>query len=263
VNDAPARRPTLRDVAQLAGVSIGTASNVLTGRRVVAPETRRAVEKAVATLDYRPDVSARALISRRARNAPPPPPDRPRLLCVGYLCADHLARVPALPRRGERTVAASVEKMLGGRAANVAVTAAGLGGEIATAVQLLTVTGDDADSDWAAALLAARRVALAPASRQPGARLSRALVLIEHDGERAIVNERLRVGPPALSATLAEMEAEMEAGAASPRRARCFFREISSRRWRRWRATPAPEDGAPRSSSARRTRRSGAAGCAR
>ncbi|MCS6774137.1 MAG: LacI family DNA-binding transcriptional regulator [Anaerolineae bacterium] len=48
-----ARRPTLRDVARAAGVSIGTASQALNNRPSVQPETRERVLSAASALGYR------------------------------------------------------------------------------------------------------------------------------------------------------------------------------------------------------------------
>ena len=59
-----ASRPTLRDVAALAGVSIKTVSRVVNGERGVSPDKLVAVQRAVAQLDYRPNHSASSL--RRA-----------------------------------------------------------------------------------------------------------------------------------------------------------------------------------------------------
>ncbi|HEY6739494.1 MAG TPA: LacI family DNA-binding transcriptional regulator [Actinopolymorphaceae bacterium] len=58
-------RTTLRDVAELAGVSPKTVSNVVNGYVHVSRETRERVEAAIATLKYRPNLSARSL--RRGR----------------------------------------------------------------------------------------------------------------------------------------------------------------------------------------------------
>ncbi|GAA4990833.1 LacI family DNA-binding transcriptional regulator [Actinopolymorpha pittospori] len=58
-------RTTLRDVAELAGVSPKTVSNVVNGYLHVRAETRTRVEEAIATLNYRPNLSARSL--RRGR----------------------------------------------------------------------------------------------------------------------------------------------------------------------------------------------------
>ncbi len=52
---------TIKDVAKLAGVGIGTASRAISGRGAVAPETLARVQQAVRTLDFRPSNVARAL----------------------------------------------------------------------------------------------------------------------------------------------------------------------------------------------------------
>ncbi len=57
--------PTIKDVARLAGVSVGTVSNVLNRPRRVSPQTRAKVEWAIAQLGFRPNKVARALISQR------------------------------------------------------------------------------------------------------------------------------------------------------------------------------------------------------
>jgi LacI family transcriptional regulator len=62
-SDLPRRRParaTLSDVAREAGVSIMTVSNFVHAKPVRL-ETRKVVEKALARLNYRPNVSARSL----------------------------------------------------------------------------------------------------------------------------------------------------------------------------------------------------------
>ena len=59
-------RATVRDVAALAGVSPKTVSNVVNGGVVVRPETRERVERAVAELDYVPNLSARGLRNGRS-----------------------------------------------------------------------------------------------------------------------------------------------------------------------------------------------------
>ncbi|MBI5302269.1 MAG: LacI family DNA-binding transcriptional regulator [Chloroflexi bacterium] len=53
--------PTIRDVAKLARVSTATVSHVLNESRWVAPDTRRAVMRAVAKLNYRPSAIAQML----------------------------------------------------------------------------------------------------------------------------------------------------------------------------------------------------------
>lgn len=62
----PTGRPTSRDVAALAGVSVATVSYVLTGRATkVGAETRQRVLDAARQLDYAPNQSARSLRRRK------------------------------------------------------------------------------------------------------------------------------------------------------------------------------------------------------
>ena len=58
----------IKDVAQLAGVSISTVSNTLSGRKNVSPEKQSAVMEAVRQLGYVPNINARLLKSRRTGN---------------------------------------------------------------------------------------------------------------------------------------------------------------------------------------------------
>ena len=60
------RPATLTDVAQFAGVSPSTVSNVVRGSDVVAARTRRRVLNAIAELGYRPNALARHLLRGRA-----------------------------------------------------------------------------------------------------------------------------------------------------------------------------------------------------
>jgi len=56
-------RKTIRDVAQVSGVSIATVTRVLQDSVHVTPETRSRVLEAIERLDYRPDSVARALVT--------------------------------------------------------------------------------------------------------------------------------------------------------------------------------------------------------
>jgi len=60
--------PTIRDVAREAGVGVGTVSRVINSRPSVRERTRRRVEEAIATLQYRPNMIARQLSSGRTSN---------------------------------------------------------------------------------------------------------------------------------------------------------------------------------------------------
>lgn len=65
----PGRRPTLRDVAALAEVSIKTASRVLNHEPGVRPDKVVAVERALRMLDYRPNLTASSLRRADGRTA--------------------------------------------------------------------------------------------------------------------------------------------------------------------------------------------------
>ena len=56
-----ASRPNMRDVAQLAGVSQRTVSNVVNNFPHISPATRKAVEDAIRQLGYRPNIAAQRL----------------------------------------------------------------------------------------------------------------------------------------------------------------------------------------------------------
>lgn len=59
--------PTIADVARRAGVTTATVSNVLTSRVVVKEETRERVLKAIAELDFRPNLIARGLAQGKTK----------------------------------------------------------------------------------------------------------------------------------------------------------------------------------------------------
>ncbi len=60
------RRPTIRDVARLSGVSISTVSVALNTPGSASPATRERVVRAAAELGYQPNATARSLNLRRA-----------------------------------------------------------------------------------------------------------------------------------------------------------------------------------------------------
>jgi DNA-binding LacI/PurR family transcriptional regulator len=63
------RRPTLREVAKLAGITPATASYVLSGNSevTISPATKRRVLSAAGKLGYRPHLAARSLATGRTR----------------------------------------------------------------------------------------------------------------------------------------------------------------------------------------------------
>ncbi|MEW6921621.1 LacI family DNA-binding transcriptional regulator [Trueperella pyogenes] len=63
-----AKRALMKDVAQLAGVSLQTVSRVIRNHPAVAPQTRDRVQTAIKELDYHPDISAQNLATGRSRS---------------------------------------------------------------------------------------------------------------------------------------------------------------------------------------------------
>jgi LacI family transcriptional regulator len=66
IDDSPPRRrrPTIYDVARLAGVSTATVSRALNGTAAIAAPTRAAIDDAVEQLGYRPNPIARSLVTK-------------------------------------------------------------------------------------------------------------------------------------------------------------------------------------------------------
>ncbi len=60
-------RATLKDVAQLAGVSAATVSYALSGKRTISEETKQRIQAAIDELDYVPDLNARSLSMRDSK----------------------------------------------------------------------------------------------------------------------------------------------------------------------------------------------------
>jgi len=89
-------RATLKDVAQLAGTSVATASRVLAGVGLASEETRQRIVDAAQTLNYQPNLQARALRRQSSRAIGLVIPN---LLNVGYTAiADATSRI--LAQRG-------------------------------------------------------------------------------------------------------------------------------------------------------------------
>ena len=59
---------TIKDVAQLSGVSIATISNVITRKKHVGPEVTQKVMQAMRKLNYRPNMIARSLKVKKTNN---------------------------------------------------------------------------------------------------------------------------------------------------------------------------------------------------
>jgi LacI family transcriptional regulator len=62
----PGEKTTIRQLARLSGVSVGTVSRALNGYADVKPETRERIERLARELDYTPDAAARSLKTQRS-----------------------------------------------------------------------------------------------------------------------------------------------------------------------------------------------------
>ena len=69
------KKPTIKDVAIVAGVSTQTVSRVLNNRVDVAEATRERILKTISDLDYSPNEAARYLVRQRSRRTPNIPRD--------------------------------------------------------------------------------------------------------------------------------------------------------------------------------------------
>ncbi|MEM8571471.1 MAG: PfkB family carbohydrate kinase [Pseudomonadota bacterium] len=200
------RRPSLADVARKAGVSMGTASNVLNAPDRVREATRERVYAAMRSLGYGP----KSFVMPAETPVPDPGPggaERPLLLALGYISVDLIARLEVMPHRNDRITSDRISKHLGGPAANVAVAASSLGAPFELEVELATEIGKDPDSLWALEQLA-RSGVRARAIRSPyRQRLSRCIVLLEADGSRTKINEPLMISGQDLLARLPKMRA--------------------------------------------------------
>ena len=196
------KRPTIADVARSAGVSVGTVSHALNGTAKVRPATLAKIEAAVERLSYRASAVASLLPGPRPSGRREGHLHLPRLIAVGYLSVDYVARIAVLPHRGDRTTASHIEKCLGGPAANFAVAAAALFDGCPLDVVLATAIGKDADSEWAMGRLARRNVHALPIRTPFNGRLSRCLVLVEQTGARTILNEPFELDEVDLAARL-------------------------------------------------------------
>jgi ribokinase len=135
----------------------------------------------------------------------------PRIVVVGSVNLDLVARCERLPRPGETVTGATFARVPGGKGANQALAAARLGAE----VTLVAAVGRDAMADEALALLREGGVELR--LEQVDAPTGVALILVDAEGENEIVvapgaNAALgAVEVPAADAVLCQLEVPDEA----------------------------------------------------
>jgi ribokinase len=141
-----------------------------------------------------------------------------RLVVVGSVNLDLVARVSRLPAGGDTITAADYRRVPGGKGANQALAARRLGADVA----LLAAVGDDEAAGEALALLAADGVDLTGVRRMDGP-TGVALITVDDAGENTIVvvpgaNARLAIDPAELTradAVLCQLEVPMRTVAAA------------------------------------------------
>jgi DNA-binding LacI/PurR family transcriptional regulator len=87
------KKPTITDVARLAGVCIGTVSRVINNKDKVLPSTRQKILDVIAQTGYRPSAIARGLVTNRTHNI---------LLCTHNIADPYCAAVAKIIRTGSR-----------------------------------------------------------------------------------------------------------------------------------------------------------------
>lgn len=119
------------------------------------------------------------------------------IICVGNATLDRIWNVPHLPVPGEKLRSVGYLEVGGGQAANAAVAAARLGGD----VSLICAIGSDMIGTAILDQLRAERVDLASVHFVTGARSISSAILVEKSGERAIIGDvdpRLHAKTPSL-----------------------------------------------------------------
>jgi sulfofructose kinase len=109
-----------------------------------------------------------------------------RIICVGHAALDRVFTVDAWPTGSAKIVASRFEESGGGMAANAAVAAARLGGQVA----FWGPTGADATADVIEAQLRDEGIDVHNLKRLAGMRSSSSAVLIDAHGERLVVGFR-------------------------------------------------------------------------
>ncbi|WP_241524151.1 PfkB family carbohydrate kinase [Oceaniglobus indicus] len=208
----PHKPATIADVAELAGVAKSSVSNYLNGQVRVADATAARISMAITKLNYRPTAVARSLTTRRRSvlDINRLPPGLPCLTVVGDACIETIAQIGALPSSGEHVSAKQILKVLGGAGANVAALAAGLGGELAVSVSLLTSLGYDLDSDWINSELASRDVIVISSPADPDRRAAQSMVMIASGAERTVISEEVDPGQVDLDGFLSRNEVPVD-----------------------------------------------------
>jgi ribokinase len=125
-----------------------------------------------------------------------------RIVVLGSLNVDLVARVPTLPRPGETALGDRLQTFTGGKGANQAVAAARLGAEVA----MVGRVGTDAGGDLLLSALARDGVDVSGVARDGSEPTGTALIMVDAAGENLIAvapGANGRVGPDEVARALA------------------------------------------------------------
>src|SRR5947208_14333235 len=108
---------------------------------------------------------------------------KPRIVMVGSLVLDFVAKAPHLPRKGETVLGEMFGMFPGGKGANQAVQAGRLGAE----VYMVGRVGDDFLADRLLASLAESGVATEFVQRDPSLKTASCCIHVDNQGDNAII----------------------------------------------------------------------------
>ncbi len=107
----------------------------------------------------------------------------PRVIVVGSINMDVVARAPHQPAVGETVLGTGLSFVPGGKGANQAVAAS----RLAAPTELVARVGDDAFADVLLAFLSEEKVGTDGVHRQPGVATGAALIVVDEAGDNSIV----------------------------------------------------------------------------
>lgn len=134
-----------------------------------------------------------------------------RILCSGIAVIDLVFRIAEFPRGDGKITARDFVSVVGGGAANAAITIARLGGEARFAGPLGGADGEDPIGDRIVAALAREGIDCSACVRVDGATAPVSAVLVDAEGGRCIIHHRAGALAAALPASPEKLVAESDA----------------------------------------------------
>ena len=118
-----------------------------------------------------------------------PAKNLPLLLSIGCVNIDVVCNTGQLPARGQRVMSSGINRSLGGMSTNLACAAAKLEGDWQVTVELIAPIGNDDAGRWVEQRLEEYGVGTEGLDRVSDPHTCHCVILVEDDGERAIVSE--------------------------------------------------------------------------